>query len=161
MRHDHHQGTNTTSPTNSQHTTKQTHIHKISHSQTPKPTAKRRNHTQKPMPETKTQPQTQIHAARNTNSKHKQVRNTKPKHKHSLKHKTETSKIENRGRNGLGRWPNVGRRRRICGGWARADQRWVSEEERRVCGSMEEERRDGEAVRRERQRKDNEGKNKK
>ena len=30
-----------------------------------------------------------------------------------------------------------------------------------VCGSVEEERRDGEAMRRERQRKENEGKNKK
>ena len=55
----------------------------------------------------------------------------------------------------------MGRQRRVCGGWARADRRWVSEEERRVCGFVEEERKDGEAVRRERWRKDNEGKNKK
>ena len=75
------------------------------------------------------------------------TRNTKLKHKHSLKHKTETSKIEKRGRNGLGRQPNVGRRRRVSGGWARADRRWVFEKERRVCGSAEEERRDGQAVR--------------
>ena len=70
-------------------------------------------------------------------------------------------KIEKRGQNGSGRQPNVAWRRRVCGGWARADRQWVSEEERRVCGSMEEERRDREAVRRERRRKENEGKNKK
>ena len=28
----------------------------------------------------------------------------------------------------------MGRRQWVCGGWARADRRWVSEEERRVCG---------------------------
>ena len=55
----------------------------------------------------------------------------------------------------------MGRRRRVYGSWARADRRWVSKEERRVSGSVEEERRDGEALRRERRRKDNEGKNKK
>ena len=144
MQHDHHQA-----PTQ-QH--QQTH-------NTPqnKPTAKRRN-PPNPNPITQTsKPHTETHA-QNTNP-------PSPKHKSktqaSSKNKTKTPKIKNRGRNGLGRWPNVGRRRRVCGGWARADQQWVSEEERRVCGSMEEERRDGEAVRRERQRKDNEGKNKK
>ena len=68
-------------------------------------------------------------------------------------------KIEKIGQNGSGRRPNVGRRRWVCGGWAYADRRWVFEEERRVCGSVEEERRDGVAVRRERRRKENEGKN--
>ena len=75
------------------------------------------------------------------------TRNTKLKYKHSSKHKTEMPKIEKRGRNGSGRQSNVGRRRQVSGGWARADRRWVFEKERRVCGSVEEERRDGEAVR--------------
>ena len=105
------------------------------------------------MPETKAQLETQI---RNTSKLETQSRNTKRKHKHSPKHKTETPKIEKRSQNGSGRQPNVGRRRRVCGGWAHADQRWVSEEESRVCGSVKEERRDGETLRRERRRKENE-----
>ena len=67
--------------------------------------------------------------ARNTNPARKTqsrnistTQNTKPKHKHSPKHKVKTPKIEKRGRNGSGWWPSVGQQRWVYGGWAHVDQ---------------------------------------
>ena len=106
MRHDHHQGTNTTSPTNSQHTTKQTNIHKISHSQTPKPTAKRRNPPNSNLVTQTSKPHTETHArnknpAPNTNPcspKHKFETQASPKHKAETQAQLETQNrnVENR-----------------------------------------------------------------